>query len=105
MAVPDALNAFLWSEATGAAKANQDLEIDFVTLSSGRLWQPYDPMAEIRDPDITWDGTASLYSLPAHLTKEAAPASDSGGAGSSSGGGVGSIGDDFGGGRLFPLRY
>jgi hypothetical protein len=102
-AVPDALNVFAWSEATGAAPANHDLEIDFVTLVSGRVWQPYDPMAEIRDADITWDSLAGLYVLPGHLTKESTPSSDSGGAGTSTGGGVGSGGGDFGGGRLGPM--
>ena len=101
--VPDTLNVFLWSEATAAAPANEDLEVDFVTLTTGRLWQPYDPMAEIRDADVTWDGTAGLYSLPAHLTKEAAPAADSGGAGVSSGG-LGSGGSDFGEGFLLPFQ-
>jgi hypothetical protein len=102
-AVPDALNVFVWSEATAASPANHDLEIDFVTLTSGRLWQPYDPMAEIRDADVTWDSIAGLYALPAHLTKESAPAADSGGAGISTGGGVGSDGGDFGGGRIGPM--
>jgi len=98
--VPDALNLFAWSEATAAAPSAQDLEIDFITLTSGRLWQPYDPMAELRDADVTWDGIAALYALPAHLTKESPAASDSGGAGGSTGGGVGSGGGDFGGGLV-----
>ena len=102
-AVPDALNAFVWSEATNAAKSNEDLEIDFVTLASGRLWQPYDPLDEVRDADVTWDAGTGLYDLPAHLVKEAAPSSDSGGAGGSSGGGSGSGGDDYEDGRLRAL--
>ena len=102
-AVPDALNVFLWSEATGASQSNEDLEIDFVTLTSGRLWVPYDPLDELPDAQITWDGMAGLYSLPAYLTKEAAPASDSGGAGESSGGGFGSGGDDFEEGGIGPI--
>ena len=102
--VPDALNVFVWSEATNAAKSNEDLEIDFVTLASGRLWQPYDPLDEVRDADVTWDAGTGLYDLPAHLVKEAAPSSDSGGAGGSSGGGTGSGGGDYEDGDLSPLE-
>jgi len=103
-AVPDALNIFLWSDATAVAPANEDLEVDFITLAAGRLWQPYDPLGEIRDDDISWDGGLGLYALPPHLTKEAAPSADSGGAGVSSGG-TGSDGDDIGDGSLAPLRF
>ncbi len=103
-AVPDALNVFVWSEATAAAPSNEDLEVDFITLAAGRLWQPYDPLSEIRDADVTWDGVAALYALPAHLTKESAPTQDSGGAGLGSGG-VGSGGDDFEDGLLRPFNF
>ncbi len=101
-AVPDRLNAFLWSEATGAAHANEDLEIDFITLASGRLWQPFDPVAEIRDADISWDGATGLYLLPGYVVKDSAPGSDSGGAGAGAGG-TGSRGDDFGDGGIGPI--
>ena len=85
IAVPDALNAFLWSEATSASKSNEDLEIDWMTLAVGRVWRPFDPMAEVRDADITWDGGTGLYSLPGYLVKDTASSQDSGGAGGSSG--------------------
>ncbi len=93
--VPDALNVFLWSGATAASPASEDLEVDFITLTSGRLWVPYEPLDELPDAQITWDGTAGLYSLPAHLTKQTAPSADIGGAGPSGGGGFGSGSDDF----------
>lgn len=103
-AVPDRLNLFAWSEATAAAKANEDLEIDFATLASGRIWQPYDPMNELPDAQVTWDAATGLYDLPAHLLKGGTPSSDPGGAGPSGGGGAGSGGDDFGDGALPPMR-
>ena len=104
LAVPDALNIFAWSEATAAAPSNFDLELDFLTLTSGRLWAPYDPLEEIPDSAITWDAGTGLYVLPAYLIKEAAPGSDSGGAGATSGGGGGSTGDDFEGGGFGPIE-
>ncbi len=90
-AVPDALNFFLWSEATAAAKSNFDLEVDWVALARGRRPSKWIPLL-VPDGDITWDGTAALYALPAWLVKGSAPSADSGGAGSSSG--IGSGGSD-----------
>ncbi|HXE75311.1 MAG TPA: hypothetical protein VNN18_06730 [Candidatus Xenobia bacterium] len=97
-AVPDALNVFLWSEATAASKANEDLEIDWVALGSGFIPPAYEPADEIRDADISWDAAAGLYQFPAYLTKDQAASQDSGGAGGSSGGGAGGEGggDGFG---------
>ncbi len=91
-AVPDALNVFLWSEATAASKSNEDLEIDWVALGSGFVPSAYEPADEIRDADITWDSVAGLYQFPAYLTKDQAASQDSGGAGGSSGGGAGGEG-------------
>ncbi len=97
-AVPDALNVFVWSEATAASKSNEDLEIDWLALASGFVPSAYEPADEIRDADITWDSGTGLYQFPAYLTKDQAASQDSGGAGGSSGGGAGGEGggDGFG---------
>lgn len=87
--VPDTLNLFLWSEATNASKSNEDLEVDWVVLSSGVVPVAVEPMDEIADADITWDAGTSRYSLPTYLRKDTAASSDSGGAGGTSGGGTG----------------
>lgn len=95
--VPDTLNVFLWSDATNAAKSNEDLEVDWIALARGRRpskWIPF----PIRDPDITWDAGTGLYDLPSWLVKSATPASDIGGAGAGSA--IGSGGDDVEQGRL-----
>ncbi len=106
IAVPNALNAFLWSEATNASKSNEDLEIDWMTLAVGRVWRPFDPMTEVRDADITWDSGTGLYSLPGYLVKDTASSQDSGGAGGSSGGGSsGGIGCVLEGTEIVPLTH
>lgn len=89
--VPDTLNLFLWSEATAAAPSNFDLEVDWVALARGRRPSKWIPLL-VPDSEITWDGAAGLYALPAWLVKGSAPTADSGGAGSSSG--IGSGGFD-----------
>ncbi|MFQ5926717.1 MAG: hypothetical protein ACE5MH_04705 [Terriglobia bacterium] len=89
--VPDDLNLFLWSEATNLAKSNFDLEVDWVALARGRRPAKWVALL-IPDGEITWDGGAGLYSLPAWLVKGSAPSADSGGAGASSG--IGSGGAD-----------
>lgn len=103
IAVPDTLNAFIWSEATGAAKANEDLEIDWIALGSGRFPPSYEPVDEVRDADITWDAGTSRYSLPTYLAKDTAASSDVGGAGGTSGGSAGSSGDDPASGAFNPI--
>ncbi|MFQ5817982.1 MAG: hypothetical protein ACE5H2_08515 [Terriglobia bacterium] len=89
--VPDALNLFLWSEATAAAQANFDLEVDWVALARGRRPSKWVPLL-VPDSEITWDSGPGLYALPAWLVKGSVPSLDSGGAGASSG--IGSGGAD-----------
>jgi len=97
-AVPDALNVFLWSEATAASPSNFDLEVDYLTFWSGRVPPAFEPRDEIPDADITWNSGAGLYNLPAYLTKEGDPPSgDPGGGGGAGGGGADSGGDGGGG--------
>jgi hypothetical protein len=83
-AVPDALNVFIWSEATGAAKSNEDYEIDWITLALGAAWMQFDPQAVSYTQ--TWNSGAGLYDIDSAFIKDSAASSDTGGAGAASSG-------------------
>ena len=83
-AVPDTLNLFLWSEATGAAKSNHDLEVDWVTLTGGRIWVHFDVGGVAYS--TTWQAGPGLYDIDGVFVKDTAPSSDTGGAGEAAGG-------------------
>ncbi|MBI4461756.1 MAG: hypothetical protein HY653_02515 [Acidobacteria bacterium] len=83
-AVPNTLNVFVWSEATGAAKSNHDLEIDWVTLVGGRLWVHFDTQAV--SYSVTWQAGPGLYDIDGVFVKDTASSSDTGGAGEAAGG-------------------
>lgn len=85
-AVPDKFNVFLWSEATGAAQSNFDLEVDWITLTGGRIWVHFTQPTYT----ATWNAGAGLYDIAAGFVKGAAAGADTGGAGETAGG-TGSI--------------
>ena len=95
IAVPNTLNVFIWSEATGAAKSNEDYEIDWVTLAPGGAWTQFDPQAVSYSQ--TWNSGAGLYDIDNSFIKNSAPSSDTGGAGESSSSGHHSDPDASGG--------
>ena len=80
--VPNALNVFIWSEATGASKSSEDYEIDWVTLAPGAVWVHFDPQAVSYGQ--TWNAGAGLYDIENQFIKDSAPSSDTGGAGAAS---------------------
>lgn len=83
-AVPDTLNLFLWSEATGVANSNHDLEVDWVTLAGGRTWVHFDTQGV--GYGTTWQAGPGLYDIDGVFVKDTAPSSDTGGAGEAAGG-------------------